>query len=333
MGSRNIRDKREERLSIKERTMYAAFVGIEALIKIPMFRSAYNHLFDRLPYRHIRYLGKSIDLPDSDYTWDILLMNGRKIMTNVWKGDSKTRKFAKAYRWHDPSQTYFEYELAKHLKSRGNAYWIDCGANLGLRSLIALSMEIPVVFVEPNEEVSRLNRERCDLNAFGNYEFLPFGVSDTDGQKTFFIDKSSYLSSLQEGLFKEKALLKKEVIETRRLDTLLHERLISNRSIAYVKIDVESHEWEVLMGAQRIIEDVGPTFMIEIGKDGDRMERIFSFMRMHGYDIYETLQRDATQSVFLRSLTSGDDHRTPVSGDFVFVKDRQTKSLLDGFSS
>ena len=110
---------------MKFKLMNLSFQVIDSLIKIPLFLSVYNYFFERIPFRYVRYLAKGIHLPDRDFRWRILLRNGRTIVTKVSKGDFKTKKFAISYRWHDPSLTYLEYEIAKYLKSRKGGYgWI-----------------------------------------------------------------------------------------------------------------------------------------------------------------------------------------------------------------
>ena len=295
--------------------------------------SVYNYFFERIPFRYVRYLAKAIHLPDRDFRWRILLRNGRTIVTKVRKGDFKTKKFAISYRWHDPSLTYLEYEIAKHLKDRREVCWVDCGANLGLRSLIAMGMDIPAILIEPNEEVNRLNVERCSMNGLKNFRILPYGVSDSDGKKTLYIDKSSFLSSLSQSEFKKHHLEKEEVIEIRKLDTLLYDQMKATHSDAFVKIDVEGHEWEVLQGARQIINDIAPTFLIEINRKGEHIIRIVEYMRKHGYHVYETLQRDATERRFIRRLPENLDQYAFRSNDFLFVKDQAIERVLDQFAA
>ena len=316
---------------MKFKLMNLSFQVIDSLIKIPLFLSVYNYFFERIPFRYVRYLAKGIHLPDRDFRWRILLRNGRTIVTKVSKGDFKTKKFAISYRWHDPSLTYLEYEIAKYLKGRKGGVWVDCGANLGLRSLIAMGMDIPAILIEPNEEVNRLNMERCSMNGLKNFHILPYGVSDSDGKKTFYIDKSSFLSSLSQNEFKNHHLEREEVIEIRKLDTLLYDKMKATHSEAFVKIDVEGHEWEVLQGGRQIISDIAPTFLIEINRKGEHIARIIEYMGQYGYHVFETIKRDATERRFIRRLPENLAQHTFRSNDFVFVKDRDMERFLEQF--
>lgn len=60
------------------------------------------------------------------------------------------------------------------------------------------------------------------------------------------------------------------------------------KHISFIKIDVEGHEFEVLKGATKIIQDCKPAFMIEINsgflkRSGSSAAEIFSFFQERGY--------------------------------------------------
>lgn len=65
-----------------------------------------------------------------------------------------------------------------------------------------------------------------------------------------------------------------------RLDDVVQE------PVGFIKIDVEGHEYSVLKGAERIIRECRPVFLIESTNfmNSDSPGRVIEFLKAHGYD-------------------------------------------------
>ena len=51
-------------------------------------------------------------------------------------------------------------------------------------------MNIKTFMIEPNEEINILNKERCEINQFSNFQILPFGVSIQIVKKNYLLTKA-----------------------------------------------------------------------------------------------------------------------------------------------
>ena len=129
----------------------------------------------------------------------------------------------------------------------------DVGANVGNRILPLLMLNAKIVAVEPQKYCQKILKAR-----FGNkINLVPKGLSETEEVKDFFISNDSVLSSfskewidsVKKTRFKE---YKWKAIHKVQMTTL--DKLIENFGIpAFIKIDVEGYELEVLKGLNRPI--------------------------------------------------------------------------------
>jgi len=128
---------------------------VSFLIKNHFIFKIYNFTFEHSPYWIIRLLVKYVRLPLKDNNWDIFLINNKKIKTKIYANNIKTAQFALSYKWHNPALNFTEKLLCSFYSDE--VTWIDIGANLGLRSLFALTENKPVYLIEPNYELNKLN--------------------------------------------------------------------------------------------------------------------------------------------------------------------------------
>ena len=304
------------------------FIGkiISKLLYYNMLFRLYNFIYEHSSWFVIRLFVKFIELPDKDNKWYVFLPNGKKVITKIVQGNLKTRQFALSYKWHSPSINFTE-ELINNYYTN-DISWIDIGANLGLRSLLPLSGKRPVYFIEPNDELNKINRERCKLNGFNNYSFMEFGASDKAGEIEFFIDESSYCSSIEQTNLKQNSIEKIEIIKIETIDRLFAEQ-INIWKTAYIKMDVEGHELKVLDGAKQLISKLAPTMLIEVSEKGSHFLTFFEKMRKFGYTIYE-IRRFCSSRFFRKVNAQTDVSENPIkSNDFLCVKDLDLIGIIE----
>lgn len=305
-----------------------AFLGklISKLLYYNVFFKFYNFIYEHSSWFIIRLFVKFIELPDKDNQWSVFLPNEKKVITKIVQGNLKTRQFALSYKWHSPSINFTE-EIVNNYYTN-DIPWIDIGANLGLRSLLPLSEKRPVYFIEPNDELNKINRERCQLNGFSKYTFLTFGASDKAGEIEFFIDESSYCSSIEQSNLKENSIEKIETIKIETIDCLFAEQ-INIWKTAYIKIDVEGHELKVLEGAKRFISKLAPTMIIEVSEKGSHFLAFFEKMQKFGYTIYE-IRRFSSNRFFRKVNAQSDISENPIkSNDFLCVKNPDLINIIE----
>ena len=160
-----------------------------------------------------------------------------------------------------------------------DAVTVDVGANCGLytRKLARLSRQVHAF--EPSGQMARLLRRTSARNV----SVHEIALSDHDGDAELFIpqgdDGPVYgLASLEARADSPFRLVSAHV-PIARLDAVI------DQDVAFVKIDVEGHELNVLNGAVELLERCQPVFLVE-AEDRHRAEAtrtVFEFFRSKSY--------------------------------------------------
>jgi hypothetical protein len=76
-------------------------------------------------------------------------------------------------------------------------------------------------------------------------------------------------------------------VQLRPLDSFLDDL---PGAVSFVKCDVEGHEWEMVQGAPRLIQEFRPSWLIEVSSDPDRPSstgaQLFRFLAERGYRVF-----------------------------------------------
>jgi FkbM family methyltransferase len=160
-----------------------------------------------------------------------------------------------------------------------DAVTVDVGANCGLytRQLARLSRH--VLAFEPSRQMARLLRR----TSAPNVSVHEVALSDHSGDAELFIPQGDDglvygLASLEHRL-ESSAKLVSTPVPTARLDAMVQQ------DVAFVKIDVEGHELNVLNGAVELLERCQPVFLVE-AEDRHHAEAtrlVFEFFRNRSY--------------------------------------------------
>jgi len=309
------------------------FFILNQIIKLPFGLSIFNWIYERSNHSWVNILNTHIVLPNKDAVWSIKLDNGEVVKTRLMKDKPIMRHVAMGYRWHDSAINRIETVVVNYFASnfKANSYYIDVGANMGMRSMSALSKNLNVVMIEPNKETNEINLNRCQLNNFSNYTLLKSGLSNEDTNKTIYFDSSSYLSTLNKDVaFQEGITITNEAsIEVNRLDTILADKL-NKQNHFFIKMDIEGHEIEALEGSVLLLNEPNATFLIEINEKGQHIESIFSNMRKIGYKVFEKIPVNK-YGQFLRELPAEKSFKDYVSDDFLFIKSPDIVRLYENY--
>jgi FkbM family methyltransferase len=144
----------------------------------------------------------------------------------------------------------------------------DIGANTGIYSLIAKSLN-PQARVFAFEPIKRVYEKLVENNALNGYDIACFeyGLSNADGTATVYDLPGEHIYSVT--VNKNRNASNVEVIPTKieikRLDTVIEELGIERMDL--LKIDVETHEPEVLEGLGKYLNEFKPSILIEILDD------------------------------------------------------------------
>ncbi|MBU6462981.1 MAG: FkbM family methyltransferase [Bradyrhizobium sp.] len=164
-----------------------------------------------------------------------------------------------------------------------DAVTVDVGANLGLytRKLSKLSSRVHAF--EPSHEMAELLRR----TSAPNVRVHEVALSDQAGDADLFIpqdqDKLIYgLSSLESRSSNSEQRVVSTKVSTARLDAIVRE------DVAFIKVDVEGHELNVLDGAAELLDRSQPVFLVEAeDRHRDQATRLlFEFFAQRSYRGY-----------------------------------------------
>jgi FkbM family methyltransferase len=146
---------------------------------------------------------------------------------------------------------------------------IDAGANTGIYSLIAkkINKEATVIAFEPLRGVSTMLQKNIELNDL-DVLCVEKALSNTDGEAMIYDDLNSdhsYAATVNVNLRPDNSKVGGAKIKTIRLETFIQEQGI--KKIDLMKIDVETHEPELLEGFGKYLKQFEPTMLIEILND------------------------------------------------------------------
>ncbi|MBI1770373.1 MAG: FkbM family methyltransferase [Bacteroidetes bacterium] len=142
---------------------------------------------------------------------------------------------------------------------------LDIGANTGVYSLVAKTIN-PGAAVYAFEPVTRVFNKLKDNISLNDFDIVPIkkAVSNADGVAVIYdtLTEHIYSVTVNKNLASSEVTVYEEEIETIKLDTFVSETGIQN--IDLIKVDVETHEPEVLDGFLNNLFKFKPTFLIEI---------------------------------------------------------------------
>ena len=144
----------------------------------------------------------------------------------------------------------------------------DVGANTGIFSLIAKAVN-PASDVYAFEPVDRVFEKLEKNNTINNYNIKceKLAASNFTGEATIYDSSAehTYSVTVNKNLYVENKNIIERKIQVKRLDEYIEEKAIKN--IDLIKIDVETHEPEVLEGLGVLLEKYQPSMLIEILND------------------------------------------------------------------
>ena len=156
-------------------------------------------------------------------------------------------------------QKHFEEQLLKVFMFYcldGNNV-IDVGANIGHHSLFlskCVGKNGKVYCFEPIKSIYERLLNNIELNSMDNINAYNYALGDKVTEQTIFINDKDKGSS---SLFSFNSTSKKEIVKIQKLD------LLNIENIKFIKIDVEGYEYEVLKGAENLINKYHPIIILE----------------------------------------------------------------------
>lgn len=189
-------------------------------------------------------------------------------------------------------------QIPSYCKIGGTA--VDVGANDGLVSYRLSRIFSKVYAFEANPDVTQDLRS----TAVSRIEIFDVGLSSRDGEATLHIPVRGFeltgWASLSTGNLPGSEEITRAV-SVRRLDGF------GLTDISFIKIDVEGHELDVLMGGRDTIDANRPVLLVEIKPEN--LEGVTSFLTELGYARYRLKELTAIEGmrenyIFIASSSS-----------------------------
>ncbi|MDP4261655.1 MAG: FkbM family methyltransferase [Bacteroidota bacterium] len=173
----------------------------------------------------------------------------------------------------------------------------DLGANTGIYSLVAktIAPDAKVFAFEPVKRIYKKLRENIDLNGY-DVVAVEKAVSDKDGTAVIYDTSTEhiYAVTVNKNLSSPDEKVVETTIETVTLDSFIRENNL--KKVDLMKIDVETHEPEVLAGFLTYLPQYKPTMLIEILND-EVGARVHSMVKDLGYLYFNIDERGSIRQV------------------------------------
>ncbi|MDB5001954.1 MAG: methyltransferase [Mucilaginibacter sp.] len=196
--------------------------------------------------------------------------------------------------WHgiDNAWEKISFKLWKAL-SENSEIILDIGANTGVYSLISGSMNplAQIYSFEPIKSVFEKLNYNIGLNSFkSEVKSYEVALSDFTGEATIYMEKNATHAlsvTVNKSLLPDAVEYRTEKIKTIRLDEFIEKE--SLKKIDLIKIDVETHEPEVLSGMGIYLKKFRPTILIEILTDeiGEQVQALVQNLNYLYFNIDE----------------------------------------------
>jgi FkbM family methyltransferase len=181
----------------------------------------------------------------------------------------------------------YEAGLVQQLLSGDDVFW-DIGANVGYFTLVAataLNHRGMIIAFEPGQNAYARLTENLALNPYQIIQTFPVAVSDREGEAVLHLtgDIADSSASLYPA---DGARPGQEVCRTVALDQFLKSEGL--RPPDLIKLDAEGAELAVLQGAQGLIKDSPPLWLIEMEEKtlaaaGASKAAVVEFLTGYGY--------------------------------------------------
>lgn len=224
----------------------------------------------------LRFFKWQIDKRIRDQSWDLELAPGVQLRCYP---DSHSASAVLYCGLYDYDEMNF---LLRYLRPEDS--FLDVGANVGVYTLLAASKIISgsIYSIEALPQNYERLKENIELNQFERIQTYQLAVSDREGMIELSLNDGDSTPSILEGNATHKINVK-----TDKLDNILPQ---TNLELA--KMDVEGAELLALKGANLLLQDPVPVWILEI--IGTSAIELVDFLNSYGYHLYQ-YSADANQ--------------------------------------
>jgi FkbM family methyltransferase len=190
--------------------------------------------------------------------------------------------------WFDQAERTTKQFLCDYIKPSFTI--IDAGANIGMYTVpfSKLATNGTVYAFEPTDTIEMLKANLQHNNCQDNVVFCSQPLGQFDGKK-------------QDKVFK---VWSQNIIDDKEFDFITLDTFVAqnNLKVDLLKIDVDSFDYEVLLGGNQFLKEQNPLVVVELnhalGKRGHNVQEALEYMVETGYDLKEVL--DGENFVFTK---------------------------------
>lgn len=246
-----------------------------------------------------RFTGKLVNKSEQKYVsqknkmWDSKFNDAEKFVYNL-SADVKINLYKDSVLSKPIFNGFENGEIAFMKRTLNNGdIFIDIGSNIGLFALEAspiVGNQGHVIAFEPSPDTFGRLLENVELNNFKNIECRNKGVSDKKEMLEISISSSGYDAWNTFAPGDSDKFHKTVSVEVNSLDDELKD--IDKKRIKLIKIDVEGWEKFVLLGAEDLLRNYNPIFMMEFTESntfaaGYMVQELYDMLVEKGYEWFK----------------------------------------------
>jgi len=174
---------------------------------------------------------------------------------------------------------------------------VDCGSSVGLFTMIALKNGAQVYAFEANPKTYGVLKENVAMNGFqGNAHIFNVGLSSESGEMTLYAPKN-FTGTASFNIKWAENMEDKDGIEHFRVPvTTLDEAMDDVEKIHWLLIDVESFEYNLLLGSAKVLARTR-NIIIEISHS--QSEKVQQLLQDHGFSVSDRGEKEESVQYFL----------------------------------
>ena len=183
--------------------------------------------------------------------------------------------------------------LTNIIKSNGIQNFIDIGAHMGFYSINLSKQKIKIYAFEPIIENYNQLEKNILINKIENINKFNCALSNVKKSVVMWVSNKDKTGgfSIYNQTDNELQKYEKKKLHTRTIQSEIGDNLLDiNKSKIAIKIDVERHEEEVLLGIDKLLKNNEIIIQIEIFNE--RKNRIFDLFKSRKYHLINTIGKD-----------------------------------------
>jgi len=231
--------------------------------------------------------------------------------------------------WSQMSMGSFEVQETNLIKELipSMSCFIDIGAHIGIYScLVSRQKPIPIYIFEPNSTNIASLKKNLEINKVKKAQLFKTGLSDK--RQIVKMYGGDAMGSVVKNSFKNVPAAS-QLIKLRKLDEFIDTIPMTKNMV--IKIDVEGHEYQVVLGAKKFIINHKPSYvLVEIvrywgGMENPRFLDTFKLFSDMGYKAY-SIMSNHNRLLLSKVITTKNEK----GGNYLFI--RNGKRVLKNLS-